>query len=90
MSTPIRAIYEHGQLRLLDTVNLTEGEEIQLMILSGRERAQAALGELLVRFESDPTDDNIDEAALLAEIDADMKGKPTVSDAIIQERREGP
>jgi predicted DNA-binding antitoxin AbrB/MazE fold protein len=89
MGQALRAIYEKGKLRLLDPVNLTEGEEIQVMILSERERAVAILGNLLVDYETDDTDD-IDEIALQAEIDAAMSGNPSVSDAIIDERREGP
>jgi predicted DNA-binding antitoxin AbrB/MazE fold protein len=89
MADAVRAIYEHGRLRLLDPVNLTEGQEIALMILSERERARAALGNLLVQYAPEPVED-VDEAALLAEIDVAMKGKPPVSDAILEERREGP
>ncbi len=87
---PIRAIYEHGHLRLIDPVDLAEGQEIQLVILSERERARAALSDILVHYEPDTELDEIDEAALLAEIHADTKGKPVISDAIIEERREGP
>jgi hypothetical protein len=58
--------------------------------LSDRMRVDAALADLLVRFEPDPSDGDMDEAALFAEIDVAMKGKPSLSDAIIEERREGP
>ncbi len=91
VAQPVRAIYEHGQLRLLDPVDLVEGQEIQLLIVSERERAQAALGNILVQNAPDVAlDEAVDEAALLAEIDASMKGKPGVSDVILEERREGP
>lgn len=87
----VRAVYEHGHLRLLDPVDLTEGQEIQLMIVSERERARVALGDILVHYDPNAElDETVDEAALLAEIDADTKGKPTISDAILEERREGP
>ncbi|MEP7285012.1 MAG: antitoxin family protein [Chloroflexota bacterium] len=69
----MRAVYEHGHLRLLDPVDLTEGQEIQLMIVSERERARVALGDVLVYY--DPAaelDETVDEAGLLAEIDADL------------------
>jgi len=32
MSTAIRAVYEHGNLRLLDPVDLAEGEQVSLSI----------------------------------------------------------
>ncbi len=89
MTDAVRAIYEQGRLRLLDPVNLAEGQEIALLILSERERARAALGDLLVQYPPQLTED-IDEVTLLAEIDAAMQGKPPVSDAILEERREGP
>jgi predicted DNA-binding antitoxin AbrB/MazE fold protein len=88
---PIRAIYEHGHLRLLDPVDLTEGQEIQLMIVSERELVRAALADILVHFDSSAEEDElIDEDALMAEIDAATKGIPPISDAIIEERQEGP
>jgi len=89
MSQAIRAIYTDGQLHLLNPVELSEGQQVQLVILSDRERILAALGDLLAHVPNS-TDDDVDETALLNEIEADLRGKPTISDAIIEERREGP
>ncbi len=89
MAQTVRAVYEQGWLRLLDPVNLSEGEAIHVVLLSERERARAALDDLLVQYEPEPGED-VDEVKLLAEIDAAMQGKPPLSDAIIAERREGP
>ncbi len=89
MAQAVRAIYEDGRLRLLDPVALIEGEQVQVTILSDRERTRAALGDLLVDPEPD-RDDSVDEAALQAEIDAALQGQVSVSDVIIQERRAGP
>ena len=89
MSHAIRAVYENGLLRPIDPIDLSEGQQIQLMILSEREQARAALSNILVKFEPNAADD-IDEAALFADIDAEMRGKPPISDIIIEERREGP
>jgi predicted DNA-binding antitoxin AbrB/MazE fold protein len=85
MAQAVRAVYESGRLRVLDPVDLTEGEQVQLMILSDKERTRAALGDLLM-----PSEPDTDEAELLAEIDAALQGRVSVSDAIIQERQEGP
>ncbi len=74
---------------MLDPVNLAEGEQVQLMILSEQERTRAALGDLLVEPEQD-TGDAVDDAGLLAEIDATLQGQVPVSEAIIQERQDGP
>jgi|MTBAKSStandDraft_2_1061841.scaffolds.fasta_scaffold19130_3 predicted DNA-binding antitoxin AbrB/MazE fold protein len=89
MSQAIRAIYREGQLRLLDPVNLSEGEEIQLMILSADERVTTALGDLLVEI-ADPLAGDIDEAVLAREIEEGFRGQSPLSDTILEERREGP
>lgn len=89
MAQAVRAVYEQGRLRLLDQVNLLEGQEIHLILLSERERARTALDDLLVQYAPEPAEE-VDEAKLLAEIDTAMQGKPPLSDVIIEERREGP
>jgi predicted DNA-binding antitoxin AbrB/MazE fold protein len=100
ISQPIRAVYSQGQLRLLDPVNLSEGEEVQLMILSDsmplkhewrsiEERVLAALGDLLVEI-PDPTGADLDEALLAREMEEGFRGQPPLSDTIIEERRDGP
>jgi len=88
-SQPIRAVYHEGQLRLLDPVDLSEGQEIQLMILSDAERVRVALGDLLLeRVDTDK--DDLDEETLMQEIKEAFRGQPPLSDDIIAERREGP
>lgn len=89
MAHAIRAVYEQGWLRLLEPVNLIEGQEIHVMLVSERERARAVLEDLLVQYAAEPVEE-IDETKLLAEIDAAMRGQPPISDVIIEERREGP
>ena len=89
MAQAVRAVYEQGWLRLLDPVNLIEGQEIHVMLVSERERARAMLDDLLVQYDLEYVED-VDEVKLLAEIDAAMQGKPPISDAIFEERREGP
>jgi len=85
----VRAVYEAGQLRVLDPVNLAEGQQVQLMILSEQERARAALADLVVPSEAD-TGDSADDAELVVEIDATLRGQVSVSEAIMQERWDGP
>ena len=88
MSQAIRAIYHEGQLQLLDKVDLAEGQEIQLLILSDDEKLRSALGDLLHESE-DTNDEIVDEAALLAEIEQAFRGQPPLSQSIIDERKEG-
>ena len=93
MSQAIRAIYEDGHLRLLDPVELTEGAYVDVTIatidaeaLTLDQRMRAALGSL-VRF---PLPREKDQGAEPAWIPLKLKGGRTVSEYIIQERREGP
>jgi predicted DNA-binding antitoxin AbrB/MazE fold protein len=90
MTTPIRAVYEDGRLRPLQPVDLAEGQEIELVILTERERATAALGELLVQVPDADNEEDIDEEALLREIEEAFRGQPPLSETLIEERREGP
>lgn len=87
-SQPVRAIYQDGQLRLLDPVDLAEGQEVHLVIMSEVERVRAALADLLVSMPP-LDDDEFDEAALQRELDEWPSGV-TLSDVIIEERNEGP
>jgi predicted DNA-binding antitoxin AbrB/MazE fold protein len=89
MAEIIRAVYEQGRLRPLDPLPLTDGQEICLAVLSEREQARAALADLLAPVDTEPAAE-VDEAALVATIDAALQGQPPVSDAILDERREGP
>jgi predicted DNA-binding antitoxin AbrB/MazE fold protein len=89
MVQSIRAIYEKGKLRLLEPVDLSEGQEIQVMILSERSQAEVALGDLLIDLGSEISED-INEADLMREIDTDFRGQPPLSQTIIDERRTGP
>jgi predicted DNA-binding antitoxin AbrB/MazE fold protein len=85
----IRAVYERGTLRLLDPVELQEGQHIQINILQEQELVQAALGDLLVQPVS-PINKNIDEEALMSQLDEAFTGQKPLSETIIDERREGP
>jgi hypothetical protein len=73
---------------LLEPVDLSEGQEIQLMILSDEERLQAVLGDLLVNIPDHAG--NIDEDVLAREIEEGFQGQRPLSDTIIEERHEGP
>ena len=87
MADLIRAIYEHGRLRPLDPVSLTDGQEIRLAILSEREQVRMALADLLVPPGAEPVYD-LDEATMAAQLDAEIQGKVSVSEAILAERQE--
>ncbi|MGH8063636.1 MAG: antitoxin family protein [Candidatus Entotheonellia bacterium] len=89
MSQPIRAVYKGGQLWLLDPVHLTEGQEIRVLILSEEDRVRAALGDLVVPY-STPTEEDVDEEALVREVEEGFRGQPPLSETILEERREGP
>ncbi|MGH2350914.1 MAG: antitoxin family protein [Chloroflexota bacterium] len=89
LSQPIRAIYEDGQLRPLDPVNLVEGQEVELVMLSGEDRVRSALADLLVE-PPDPSGEDTDEDALAQEVEEGFRGQPPLSESLVEERRQGP
>jgi predicted DNA-binding antitoxin AbrB/MazE fold protein len=90
MAELIRAVYEHGRLRLLDPVNLAEGQQIRVAIHADREQVRMALTDMLAPV-TPVLDDDVDEAAIAAMIDEELgHGNVSLSDAIIEERRAGP
>jgi predicted DNA-binding antitoxin AbrB/MazE fold protein len=89
MGQTIRAIYVDGQLKPLEPVELAEGQEVHLTILSERERARAALGELLGEAPA-PAIEHLDDEALFRELDKLPNEGTSLSEIIIEERREGP
>jgi predicted DNA-binding antitoxin AbrB/MazE fold protein len=89
MTISIRAVFENGTLRPLVPLDLVEGEEIEINIVTERDRAIAVLGDLLVDA-SDPNDEDVDEVAMMQEIQEAFRGQRPLSESIIEERREGP
>jgi predicted DNA-binding antitoxin AbrB/MazE fold protein len=91
MALSVRAIYENGHLRLLDPVDLPEGQQVRIInleIVSDEEAMRAALGDLVQWPDtSDDSDawveDMADEIA-----EALSKGRP-LSEIIIEERNSG-
>lgn len=88
MPQSVRAVYDNGALRLLDEVQLTEGQQVYVEILSEKERVRAALGDLVTEI-PDPGGEEIDEAALRAKLTEAFRGLPPLSEEIIAERRGG-
>lgn len=76
-------------MRPLDPVSLTDGQEIRLAILSEREQVRLALADLLVPPDAAPLEE-VDEAAMLTLLDAELDGGVVASEAILEERRDGP
>ena len=61
-------VREHDpQLRPLNPLALTDGQEIRLAILSEQEQVRSALADLLAPVNAEPADE-MDEAALVATI----------------------
>lgn len=89
MTQSIRAVYEQGHLRLLEPLHLSEGQEIQVLILAGHDQVREALSDMLVVPSVSP-DPLIDEAALVQQLDAHFPRAMPLSATIIAERDEGP
>jgi predicted DNA-binding antitoxin AbrB/MazE fold protein len=81
----VRAVYHQGQLRLLDPVNLKDGQQVHLQILADEEISlKDLIGDMLVPFERDA--EEIDEEALLHELDQQLAGKRPLSEIILEDR----
>lgn len=83
----VRAVYQDGKFQLLDTVDLQDGQEVQLQIVEKPTSIQAMIGDMLTHFEHDDSD--LDEDAIIQELDRALAGKRPLSEIIIEERREG-
>jgi predicted DNA-binding antitoxin AbrB/MazE fold protein len=83
----IRAVYRDGHLQLLEPVDLSEGQEVQLhILLDERSRVQQALSDVLASAkDNDVQQPDMDELALQKQIDDATRGI-SVSDLIIEER----
>lgn len=89
MALTIRAIYQSGQLRLLDPVELDEGQQVEVTIRSvdDDEALRLVLGDL-VRW-PDPSDNRHPEVEAEAEaIDKAFSAGRLVSEYIIEDRGE--
>jgi predicted DNA-binding antitoxin AbrB/MazE fold protein len=85
----VRAVYENGHLRLLDPVELAEGQQVTVQIEATDEREilKAILGDM-VRW-SNPDDDTDAWVEDMAdEIDKGLQGDPPLSQIIIDDRGE--
>jgi predicted DNA-binding antitoxin AbrB/MazE fold protein len=87
MAQHARAIYENGTLRLLDKVDFQEGQTVELVLQTPRDKVRAILKDMLMEIPDDGEDD-IDEEALMREIDEGTRGV-TLSDAVLEEREQG-
>lgn len=83
----VRAIYQNGNLRLLDEVELKDGQEVQLQIVEKPTSTQELISDLLATFDYEL--DNFDEEAIQSDLDSVMAGKRPLSEIIIEARRDG-
>lgn len=91
---PVRAIYEHGSLRLLDPVDLEEGEQVKVVVqptnaIDDEEaKIRAALADMNIQY-PDPNaviEDLLDDEEMYALLDAELKDAPSSSQYIIDQR----
>jgi predicted DNA-binding antitoxin AbrB/MazE fold protein len=87
----IEAVYSGGLLHPTEPLPLADGEHVTLAILSERERVEAALAPILVqRAAPSPDEEPLDTEAILRHLHEVSRGLPSVSELIIEERRNGP
>jgi predicted DNA-binding antitoxin AbrB/MazE fold protein len=82
----IQAVYEGGHLRLLEPVNLTQGQRVKVTIIPEDELVRTALGDLVASISPDEGDEQIE--SLIEEIERGFTGVRSLSEIIIEERGE--
>jgi predicted DNA-binding antitoxin AbrB/MazE fold protein len=90
MAVQIHAIYENGQLRLLEPVDLPDGQHVKIEIapLSEDERVREALADLSVRWHDSADDRDAWVEEMAEEIRNAYTGEKPLSEIIIEERGE--
>jgi predicted DNA-binding antitoxin AbrB/MazE fold protein len=83
----VRAIYHDGKFQPLDTVDLQDGQEVQLNIIEKQSSIEHLIEDMLTQFTQD--DDDFDEDAIVKILDNAFKDKRPLSEIIIEERQEG-
>jgi predicted DNA-binding antitoxin AbrB/MazE fold protein len=87
MRQAARAIYEDGQLRLLDAVKLENGQSVRILIVSEHEMVRVALGDLVLQPDGEPDDAPDDEAGWYRELmEQTFAETRPLSEIIIEER----
>lgn len=89
MALNIRAVYRDGQIRLLDSVQLREGQHLTIHLENSdeREALRAILGDTVIWPDtSDDSDAWVEGMA--EEIDRAFQGEPPLSQFIIEDRGE--
>lgn len=90
--TTIRAIYQNGQLRLLEPVPFQEGQEVHLQVVPAHANWRNALSDLLVQYDDllNAETSSSDATDLQAAIDLATQGLSIqLSQAILDERQAG-
>lgn len=86
--TAIRAIYRNGMLELLDPVNLSEGQAVEVQIVDERPSLVDTVAHLLVRSDTEPTLTPDEEAQIQQQLDIALQSQRPLSEIIIAERHE--
>lgn len=83
----VRAVYRDGKFQPLESVDLPDGQEVQLQIVRESDSIRDIVSDMLVSF--DPDNSDLDEDEIQREIDEALTGKRPLSEIIIEERRTG-
>lgn len=87
MALKIRAVYQDGQIKLLDPVELQEGQQMTINVepVNEREKLKAILGDMVIWPDtSDDSDAWVEDMA--DEIDQAFQGDTPLSQYIIEDR----
>ncbi|GIK62456.1 MAG: hypothetical protein BroJett018_02500 [Chloroflexota bacterium] len=89
MIQTVQAVYEHGQLRLLEPIELAEGQQVEVIVKSilDKDALRAALGDLVASWPNTSDDSDADLELMADEISQAFQGTPTLSEWVIEDRR---
>lgn len=89
MSQSIRAVYEKGRLRLIDTIPLQEGEEVLLTVYQNQDNEfRVILGDMLASYPHSLNNSSDARDDLLSKVQSVLAGI-NLSDSILEERENG-
>jgi predicted DNA-binding antitoxin AbrB/MazE fold protein len=87
MALKIRAVYQDGEIKLLDPVELQEGQQMTISVepVNEHEKLKAIFGDMVIWPDtSDDSDAWVEDMA--DEIDRAFQGDPPLSQYIIEDR----
>ncbi|MDX2161686.1 MAG: antitoxin family protein [bacterium] len=82
----VRAVYQDGQLRLLEPLDLREGQEVHVQIVESAPNFRDLIADLLIQFDETENPIEWDDDSAQQALDPLLHGLPSLSEIIIEDR----